>query len=198
VSGQFIGYRTAFNADKAIAAIGYLVNSTGADLYSVMKMVYLADKVHLSRYGRTVSGEEYAAMKNGPVPEFSYALCKFLQGKKGHFEPKPDAKEFLVLNGNDFELLRAPDMDELSLSDREALDEAVNVYRAGGWRAVRKHSHDRAFDAAWNAAEARNSGSNPMAVAAIASILPNGPELIEFLSDPHPGHVEGGCEFASA
>lgn len=177
----------SFDAAKAVAAIGYLVRTTGADLYSVMKMLYLADKSHLAGYGRTISGDVYTAMKRGPVPERAYNLCKFVAGKRSSFDPMPNARELLGMEGNSFVLNAEPDLDELSRSDVAALDDAAAVYREGGWRAVFAESHDDAWSAAWQEAQARGSGSLDMHLSAIASTLPNAAELIEFMADPHPG-----------
>lgn len=176
-----------FRAEKATAAIGYLVKSTGADLYSVMKMLYLADKEHLQCYGRTISGDQYVAMQKGPVPDRAYNLCKFIRGQRDHFDAMPTARDWLRLNHNNFEILREPDLDELSNSDVAALDKAASVYKNGGWRAVYQASHDDAWRAAWGEATARSSQCAGMELDSVASTLPNAAAIIEFLSDSHPG-----------
>jgi len=52
----------------AIETIFYILKKIGpADKIKLIKLVYLADKYHLLRYGRTVTGDEYFAMENGPV-----------------------------------------------------------------------------------------------------------------------------------
>lgn len=179
--------QSQFKAEKAIAAIGYLVSETGADLYSVMKMLYLADKQHLQRFGRTICGDHYVAMPKGPVPDRAYNLCKFIRGSRDHFDPLPTAREWLKLEGNAFQLLRAPDIDELSRSDIDALNHAAEIHKAGNWKGVFDASHDDAWRAAWAAAEANNSRCTDMELDAIAATLPNGPALIEYLADRHPG-----------
>jgi len=179
-----------FAPAKAAAAIGYLVKCTGADLYSVMKMLYLADKAHLGRYGRTVTGDNYVAMGKGPVPDRAYNLCKFVRGERSQFDLLPHARELFALHNNAFELLREPDLDELSRSDLRALDEACRIYGAGGWQAVADASHDPAWKAAWNDATGRGVRMVDMDINAVASTLPNAAALIEYLADPHPGEEE--------
>lgn len=179
-----------FDANKALAALGYLVQQSEADLYSVMKMLYLADKEHLSRYGRTVTGDDFTAMEHGPLPEHTYGLCKFVRGQKVHFDAMPDAREHLALDGNVFRLLSPPDLDALSISDRRALDSALTIYAGGGWQAVRAASHDAAWDAAWASARARGVGSISIALETIVASLPNAAQLMDYLSDPHPGEAE--------
>lgn len=180
---------TQFKPEKAVASIGYLVGQTGADLYSVMKMIYLADKYHLSHYGRTVTGDIYTAMSKGPVPERAYNLCKFVRGDRDRFDPMPDAKSFLRMEGNNFELLAEPDLDDLSASDREALDAAALMHKAGGWRSVFDASHDGAWREAWEYAQQNGVGSTPMELEGIAASV--GDEtLVAFLKDQHPGDAE--------
>jgi uncharacterized phage-associated protein len=179
----------AFNAEKALAAIGYLVNATGADLYSVMKMIYLADKAHLGQFGRTITGDMYTAMEKGPVPERAYNLCKFVRGQRSHFDAFPEARDWLVLEHNKFQLKRDPELRNLSKSDLGALDEVVSFYKSHGWKGVADASHDAAWKAAWDEAESRGQGSTSMDFNAIAATLGNGPALIEYLADPHPGEA---------
>jgi len=175
-----------FQPEKVIASIGYLVQQTGADLYSVMKMIYLADKAHLSRYGRTITGDMYTAMSKGPVPERAYNLCKYVRGDRERFDPMPDAKHYLDLVDNNFDLLVAPDLEELSESDVEALNEVAAIHRRGGWKAVFDASHDAAWRDAWGKAQASGVGSIPMSLDDIAGATGDA-ALVAFLQDPHPG-----------
>ena len=179
----------SFDANKAVAAIGYLVQQTGADLYSVMKMLYLADRAHLGRYGRTVTGDAYVAMEKGPVPDRAYNLCKFVRHQREHYDAAPNARDLLRMDGNRIELLCDPDLDDLSRSDIKALDEAAAVYNRGGWRAVFRESHDAAWAAAWDDALATGRGMVNMDLEHIAGALPNGEALLAYLADRFPGEA---------
>lgn len=179
----------SFNANKAVAAIGYLVQQTGADLYSVMKMLYLADRAHLERFGRTVTGDEYVAMKNGPVPDRAYNLCKFVRHEREHFDAAPHARELLRMEEHRIELLAEPDLEELSRSDISALAEAAAIYHRGGWRAVLRESHDGAWASAWDEALASGRRCSSMDLDTIAESLPNGEALLAYLADRHPGEA---------
>ena len=185
-----------FDAEKAIAAIAYLVEQSGADLYAVMKMVYLADRTHLGKFGRTITGDEYTAMEKGPLPERSYNMCKYIRGQRSYFDALPDARSRLRMIGNNFELVSPPDLDVFSKSDLSALNETVSLYRRGQFGAIWKASHDAAWKAAWEKAEARGIGSISMDLDSIAASLPDSAALIEYLEDPHPG--EASHEFESA
>ncbi len=51
-----------------IEAIFYLLTKKeSADKIQIIKWVYLADKYHLVKYGRTITGDQYYAMQYGPV-----------------------------------------------------------------------------------------------------------------------------------
>lgn len=175
-----------FKPEKTLASIGYLVRQTEADLYSVMKMLYLADREHLGAFGRTITGDAYMAMEKGPVPERAYNLCKYVRGSRETFAPLPEAKELLRMEGHKFVLVAEPDLDELSRSDIDALDKAAAMHRAGGWKAVFDESHDPAWAAAWEEARSCGLGSIGMDLTDIARSLGND-ALADFVLDPHPG-----------
>lgn len=64
--------------DKIIEVILYLAHCPGIELtrYRVIKLVYLADVLHLNRYGRPITFDNMLAMKNGPVPSTTYNILK--------------------------------------------------------------------------------------------------------------------------
>lgn len=172
--------REAFSTAKAVAAIAYLVQRTGESLYPVLKMLYLADKTHLEKYGRFIVGDQYVAMAKGPVPSATYDMLKFVRGERQYFEEGQLAKSAFGLDRltHRFDLLHAPDLDALSESDIECLTEAANACVNRGSRFVRDASHDDA----WRA----TSRNGAMSVEAIAAQFDDGPALVQHLIDRHP------------
>jgi uncharacterized phage-associated protein len=56
------------NFKTCVQAIHYLLSLLGiADKLKIVKLLFLADKFHLIGYGRTITGDSFVAMKNGPV-----------------------------------------------------------------------------------------------------------------------------------
>ena len=54
--------------EVAVEAINYILKKIGkADKLTIIKLLYLADKCHLVRLGRTITEDEYYAMNYGPV-----------------------------------------------------------------------------------------------------------------------------------
>ena len=55
---------------KVVQALDYLVTSLkgGCSKLNLLKLVYLADRYHLRKFGRTVTGDSYRAMPYGSFP----------------------------------------------------------------------------------------------------------------------------------
>jgi uncharacterized phage-associated protein len=56
------------NTKAVVQTIYYILQKTGSlEKMKIVKLVYLADKLHLLSFGRTITRDNYRAMKNGPV-----------------------------------------------------------------------------------------------------------------------------------
>lgn len=179
--------RNQFDVGKAIAAVGFLVEKTGATMYSLMKMMYLADKVHLERYGRFIAGDNYVAMKQGPVPSCTYNMIKHVRGENcgPGFEL---AKQYFAYGSNHEVKLKAqPDYDELSGSDIECLEWIAGVYNDVGHWMVRDMSHDEVWKSVWT--RWRLAKSLPIDIEVIASQFDGKEHLIAHLRDSTPGEA---------
>ena len=130
-------------------------------MYTILKMVYLADRLHLERYGRPITGDKFIAMKEGACPSKIYDSMKVLRGEENH-NYLPESEHYLEVDAttNDVMVKDMPSLDALSASEIECLDETVSVLkRCGRW-----HVRDLAHDAAW-----METGRNaPMDLLAIA------------------------------
>ena len=175
--------RFTFDADKALEAIIYVASRARTDLYGTLKLLYVADKLHLERYGRFMFGEAYSAMEWGPVPSNAYDIVKYVRGDRPHCRIER-AREAFKMSGNDFILFRDADLDELSRTEVTCLDEAIAEHGKNDFAGFKRLTHDAAWSAAWRGA---SKGSAPIAVESIASQLLRAQELIQHLSDPSPG-----------
>jgi hypothetical protein len=175
--------RFTFDPEKALEAIVYVAARARQDLYGTLKLIYVADKRHLERFGRFMFGETYSAMEWGPVPSNSYDIVKFVRGDRPHSRNE-HAKAAFRMRGNNFELLREPDLGVLSESDIACLDEAIAEHGRGRFEDFKRLTHDQAWTAAWATAR---GGSVSIPVESIASQLERAQALIQHLSDPHPG-----------
>lgn len=116
---------------KIIQAVSYLLNkkAKALDKLKIVKLLYLADKYHLLKYGKTVTEDDYYAMQNGPVgstvlnvlsydklnlseTEYNYAKSLFDETSKNSFISKEQKVKYLML----------------SETDKDALDFVINNY----------------------------------------------------------------------
>jgi uncharacterized phage-associated protein len=166
-----------FNAEVALEAILYIANRVdNPTFHRISKILYFADKAHLVRYGRFISGDSYVAMKHGPAPSDTYDILKAVRfGLDYCYEVAPETAfsvdNYMVIP------FRAADLDVFSDSDIECLDEAITLYGTKTFGELTRLSHDEA----WNA-----TGDNEfMDIELIAATL-NDADLLEHLQDPYP------------
>ena len=135
-------------------------------------MLYLADKTCLEKYGRFIFGESYFAMREGAIPSKSYDLLKQIAGK---------SSEELRVEGNAVIPLRDANLDYLSESDTECLDQTIAIYDKNR-RKMHHDAHHGAWENAWNnRGDEKRSADIP--VRSIAKILANSADLIDYLTN---------------
>lgn len=92
---------------------------------NALKIIYLADRYHLRKFGTSITGDEYFAMAMGPVPS---ATKRIIEGAR-ESSVAEYAKRFIMCGKDDFTACIITDFDELSKTDIEALDAAYDVFR---------------------------------------------------------------------
>ena len=130
----------------------------GVDYIKLFKLLYLAQKVHLSKYGRPIVNDDFYAMKAGPVPSIMYDICKVADGECMRQELEDAAQSISVqtkrkLKGNAVKYVivhESPDMDELSISDIECIDEVYSEYGKFSSSHLSTITHDSAWKKNWN------------------------------------------------
>jgi hypothetical protein len=67
-----------FKIDKAIAATGFLIEQGGgtADMFPLIKKLYLADRSALIQWGNSITGASLASLQKGPIVSTIYDLMK--------------------------------------------------------------------------------------------------------------------------
>ncbi len=126
---EMIHYNISF--DKLTEVIVWLAKmSPSIDIYHVAKVLFYADKMHINRYGRPITGDTYVKMDYGPVPSGAYDLIK----ENRWLSPKhlKQIKDSLLIDKSDQHLrlqaLREPDMTYFSRSDLKCLEESLSEY----------------------------------------------------------------------
>ncbi len=123
--------RIHFNFDhrKATQALNWLAIKAGGRINKMkaLKLIYLADRYHLRKYGRLITNDLYFAMDYGPVPSSVKDLAEasdFL----GDDEQEYSEKYIQPINQYTLESLNEPDCNIFSDSDVEALSFAWETF----------------------------------------------------------------------
>jgi hypothetical protein len=66
---------------KALHVMLFLLHSVGgtSDISRFFRLLYLADGRHLGRYGLSISGDSYLALKDGPAPRNIMELLRMIE-----------------------------------------------------------------------------------------------------------------------
>ncbi|MCL2312780.1 MAG: Panacea domain-containing protein [Firmicutes bacterium] len=138
-----------FNLEKSLQVVLYVANRLQRkDFHKIFKVIYFADREHLSKYGRPITGDTYIAMKDGPVPSKIDDIFKAVRGDSFF---SSDAAEYANLfSVHEWFFIKPKvdaNLDYLSQSDIEELDDSLNKYGTMSWDEIRKKSHDFAWHA---------------------------------------------------
>lgn len=165
--------RYRFDAEKAVEVILYIAH-TSPNMYNALKVLYFADKDHLSKHGRQLCGDQYVAMSHGPVPSGAYDLVKYARGDGCMFVDLP-LEEAFHLERYNITPHREPNLELLSESDIECLDAAIEHYGHLPFGELKKLSHDDAFKSA--------DENDFISLEVIIDTLDDGELLLEYLQD---------------
>ena len=162
-----------FDENKAIETMLYLAKRVSRSYkYNICKMLYLADKTSLQRYGRFIFGESYSAMQQGATPSRSYDILKRIA---------KESSADLRAEGNAVIGLRDANLDYLSESDIECLDETIAIYDRDPRKMIRD-AHDDAWGQAWESRKGGKRSAN-IPVESIARTLSNYRNLVDYLTN---------------
>ena len=121
----------------------YILSRTGmVDYYHLMKILYLAERQHLAKWGEKITTDDYYALPHGPVPTRIYDSLKAVKEGNGGFLSDVVAVE---KDSPNVIPLRSPDMDYLSKSEIEALDNAIAKNIVKSFAELEQMTHDEYY-----------------------------------------------------
>lgn len=135
----------------------------GVDILRLLKIIYFANKEHLARYGRSIINDDFRALERGPVASAIYDAINVSRGQKKANACKSYSPIYNSIETGNDDLSyiifpkEKPDLDELSISDRECLDKSFQENKDLSFEELSLKSHD----SAWYAARERSSANNP-------------------------------------
>ena len=113
---------------KGTQALNYFICRKNGSINKMkaIKLVYLADRYHLRKYGRPIVGDFYWAMKYGPVGSTTLDIAD-LESKKLNTDSLKYVKGFLIhpkgdIKKKNLQSRQEVDLDVFSQTDVEALE----------------------------------------------------------------------------
>lgn len=117
--------KASFNFDyrKATQVINHFALKEGGTINKMkaLKLLYLADRYHLRKYGRLITNDIYLAMDNGPVASGAKDIAEQSEFI-GKLEKNYASRYLVVKQPHDVKSHRPLDNEVFSDSDIEALD----------------------------------------------------------------------------
>lgn len=155
-------------ASLGLEALIYVVKRTsGNDVYTALKTLYMADKRHLESHGRLIYGESYNALPMGPVPEAAYEAVKFLRNEQELFCEFGDSNVRAALKAEGSKRLiplRDADLSKLGTEAVQSLEAAIRYFANADFGQVKTATHDSAYE--------RTPKNQPIPVQHIIDMLP--------------------------
>lgn len=164
--------RFKFHQEKAIASVLYLATSLQSKgikkigFHKIFKLLYFAEKKHLVKYGRPITGDFFVAMDYGPVPSAIYDMLKSVKGDSPLIAAATFSEYFHVVS-HFITPKQQPDLDEFSESDLECLAASIEENFLLNFDQLVKKSHDAAYDKADHVSKisfremAKSAGADP-------------------------------------
>ena len=127
--------RFKFDVEKLVASLYFFASKTKIDKLKAAKLLYYADKYHLTRYGKPILGDVYFRLDYGPVPSLSLDIINEAISPYKLNIPQENLellKTYLKIEKDKahptLEVKKQHDLDVLSESEIEALQETVKQY----------------------------------------------------------------------
>ncbi|MCW9733170.1 SocA family protein [Avibacterium sp. 20-15] len=148
-------FKMAFDGEKALETLLYIANRCPIkDIYHIVKIQFFADRKHLERNGRFITGDSYIAMKNGPVASNAYNFLKVARGEQVYLphEIINSIRDALEVKEFNVKAKRHENSDYLSQSDIDCLEESIAENGELSFTELNNKSHD----SLWQEADRNN------------------------------------------
>ncbi len=124
--------------------ISRLSGTQKCDVYRIVKAAFFAQKFHIVRYFRPLYMDKIVALPYGPVPSALYDVLKYARGDSRFMDSDSELKAAAVgikFEDEVFSAIEKPDMDYLSVSQVECLDDAIEKVANMSFNEIRDTTH---------------------------------------------------------
>lgn len=139
-------YPTLFNEKRTAQVAAFLLHRAGGrlPLLKLMKLMYLAERESLRRFGEPISGDKLVSMPHGPVLSCTLDLMNgWGSSEDGGWESWMTDKDDHQIALRDPSMIRTPEQDllELSNGDLEVLESVWAEFGHMGKYELRDYTH---------------------------------------------------------
>ena len=132
----------SFKFKKSVQALNYFAKKEGGkiNLMKAVKLVWLSDRVHLRIYGRSITNDQYLAMKHGLVPSGT----KDIISKSQFFEREIiDYVNQFISDVEDYNFTSLSEIDKsvFSKTDLKILEQIYSYYGDKDQYQLSEYSH---------------------------------------------------------
>lgn len=140
-------YPTLFNEKRTAQAAAFLLHRAGGrlPLLKLMKLMYLAERESLRKFGEPITGDKLVSMPHGPVLSMTYEhMNGVLPSVDGGWSTWIEDRAGHDLALRDMSMIRTPEDDLLELSDDdlETLEETWHKFGHMSKFALVDYTHD--------------------------------------------------------
>jgi len=129
-----------FNEAKTTQIAAFFIKKHGGTLNytKLIKLLYLTDREALSRWERSLTGDSYVSMPNGPVLSQTYDLINYpiFLGSESYWH------KFISKSAYDVSLKTEPDNNELSTREIDLITGVYEKYKDKTWGQMIDICHD--------------------------------------------------------
>jgi uncharacterized phage-associated protein len=152
--------------DKILNASLYILGKIpSCDKHKLFKVLYFAEREHLAEYGRPITGDEYKAIKYGPIPTYLTDAIKSVSDYNSFFNYDFQPSDYFELISYYVGAKQKCNLDYLSESDINCIDNAIELLKDKSFDDITKLSHDEAWRVAY---EDYDNTINPINMATCA------------------------------
>jgi uncharacterized phage-associated protein len=132
-----------FQYRSAVQALNFFANKAGGSVNAMkaLKLVWLADRYHLCQHGRTITGDEFFAMKLGPVASGTRDLIQSNENILSEDEINY-FRQFLKKDGYRIESIKDIYLKVFSMTDKETLESVWETFGDMDEYALSNYTHE--------------------------------------------------------
>ncbi|MGY6648037.1 Panacea domain-containing protein [Wenyingzhuangia sp. IMCC45574] len=129
-----------FNYKKSVQAVNLFANLEGREINytKAIKLIWLSDRYYLRNHGKTITGDKYFALKNGPLASCTSDIIKAYNLSDEELSYR---EEFFEVAGYILKSVKEPNLKVFSKKELEILKLIYKTFSNETWDSLSNFSH---------------------------------------------------------